>query len=649
MEVKTPIWQPREGRIRNANMTRFISLVNERYEKNLSSYEELYNWSIKSLADFWRLVWEFGEIRASRPYDEVMSQEKHIIDTRWFSGARLNFAENMLRYRDNKAALVFRGETGKKAEISYSDLYKNVARLANALRDIGIKPGDRIAGFMPNMIETVVAMLASTGIGAIWSSCSPEFGTKAVIDRFGQTEPKVLFTADGYYYNGKIFYCLEKVAVITKELPSIQRVAVVPFIESNPKIDNIDKSVHYSDFLSRQEEITFEQLPPDHPLYIMYTSGTTGLPKCIVQGAAGILINHLKELKLHADVKREDVVFYFTTCGWMMWNWLISSLALGATILLFDGSPFYPDAGVLWQLIEDEGITVFGTSARYIAEIEKRGLKPGKKYNLNKLKTVLSTGSPLAQESFEFVYRDIKEDLLLSSISGGTDINGCFISGNPVGPVYSGECQCLGLGMKVEAFDSEGNSVIGHKGELVCTNPVPSMPLCFWNDEDKRKYWSTYFDKYPNVWTHGDYIEITPTGIIIYGRSDTALNPGGVRIGTAEIYRQVDIFEEIEDSVVVGQNWQNDVRIVLFVKLKKGVKLTEDLIGNIKSTIRKNTTPRHVPAKVIAVDDIPYTMNMKKVEIAVRNVINDEPVTNVDALVNPQSLEHYKNLEELQS
>lgn len=650
--MKLPLWEPSAERKKNASMTRFIGLVNERYGKNFDSYDELYDWSINNLADFWASVWEFGEVKASKAYDTIMTPAKRMMDTKWFQGARLNLAENLLRYRDNRTALIFKSEALETArKITYAQLYEQVARLAKSLRELGVKAGDRVAGFMPNIMETVIAMLASTSIGAIWSSCSPDFGIKGVLDRFGQTEPKVLFTADGYFYNGKTFDSLERVAGILKELPSIQKVVVVPYVEKKPDISQVPNSIHYKDLLSKEAglEIQFEQLPSDHPLYIMFTSGTTGLPKCIVQGAAGILAVHLKELKLHTDVKPEDIIFYFTTTSWMMWTWLVSSLALGATVVLYDGSPFYPDPGALWKLVQDEKITIFGTSARYLAELEKRGVKPGKEYDLGSLKTVLSTGSPLSMESFEFVYRDIKQDVLLSSISGGTDINGCFLMGNPIGPVYAGELQVRSLGVNLQAFDPQGKPVVNQKGELIVTTPYPSMPLYFWNDPNKEKYQSAYFDVYPNVWTHGDYIEITDTGIIIYGRSDTVLKPGGVRIGTAEIYRQVETLDEVADSIVVGQDWEGDVRVILFVKLAKGVELTEDVVNKIKTTIRKNTTPRHVPAKIIAVDGIPYTINMKKVEKAVRNVIHNEPVPNIDALANPESLELYKNLKELQS
>ena len=650
--MKTPIWQPSEERKRNTNMTGFMGFVSKRYGKGLRSYDELYDWSVTSAADFWASAWDYVEIKASEPCDTVIVPAEHMMYTGWFQGARLNFAENLLRYRDHRTALVSKGEAREAIRITYAELYDSVARLARSLRQMGIKHGDRVAGFMPNMIETVVAMLASTSIGAVWSSCSPDFGIKGVLDRFRQVEPRVLFTANGYSYNGKAFDSLERVADILRELPSVERVVVVPYTEERADISRVPNSIHYEDFLSRESglEITFEQLPFDHPLYIMYTSGTTGLPKCMVQGVGGVLLNQLKELKLHTDVRREDTIFYFTTCGWMMWNWLVCSLGLGATVVLFDGSPFYPDAGALWELAQEEKMTIFGASARYLGEIENRGVKPGTEYDLGHLKTLLSTGSPLPAESFEFVYRDIKSDVLLSSISGGTDINGCFLAGNPIGPVYTGELQCRCLGMNVQAFDPEGNPVVGQKGELVCTAPAPSMPVRFWNDEGNEKYRNAYFNVYPNVWTHGDYIEITERGgAIIYGRSDAVLNPGGVRIGTAEIYRQVEGLDEVEDSVVVGQRWENDTRIVLFVKLADGLSLTEDLIKKIRDTIRQNTTPRHVPARVIAVDDIPYTINMKKVEKAVVNVIHNEPVPNLDALANPESMEYYRDIEELKT
>ena len=645
------LWEPSEEQKKNANMTRFIDYVNKRHGQKFNSYDDLYDWSIKNITDFWATMWDFAEIKTSKDYDTVVNDLK-MPGAKWFVGAKLNFAENLLRYRDNKVALIFKGEGQEPVKMTYSELYDQVARLAKSLREEGIAKGDRIAGFMPNMIETVIAMLATTSIGAIWSSCSPDFGIKGVLDRFGQIEPKVIFTANGYFYNGKVLNSLDNVAGILKDLPSVKRVIVVPYTEKQPSISNIPNSVYYKDYLSKEAdlEIQFEQVSSDYPLYIMFTSGTTGLPKCMVQGTAGILINQLKELKLHTDVKREDTIFYFTTCGWMMWNWLICSLGLGATILLYDGSAFYPDADVLWELAQDEKITIFGTSAKYLAEVERRGLKPGEKYDLSSLKTILSTGSPLLIENYEFVYRYIKKDFLLASISGGSDINGCFAGGNPIGPVYAGELQCRCLGMKVEVFDSKGNSIIKQKGELVCTAPSPSMPLHFWNDENNQKYQNAYFNTYPGVWHHGDYAEVTENnGLIISGRSDATLNPGGVRIGTAEIYRQVEVFDEIADSLVIGQKWEDDIRVILFVKLAEEVELTEDLVKKIKAMIRQNASPRHVPAKIISVADIPYTINMKKVELAVWNVIHNQPVLNIDALSNPQSLELYKNLKELQT
>ncbi|HEX3036660.1 MAG TPA: acetoacetate--CoA ligase [Thermodesulfobacteriota bacterium] len=650
--MKEPLWRPSEERINNANMTRFVEYVNRKYSKQFSTYDELYQWSIENIPAFWELMWEFGEIKASHGYDTTVEDLNKMPGARWFIGARLNFAENLLRYRDNQTALVFKGETHEPRRITYAELYDSVARLARSLRDMGVTREDRVVGFMPNMIETVIAMLATTSIGAIWSSCSPDFGIKGVLDRFGQIKPKVIFTADGYLFKGKKFDSLRQIIGILKEIPSIEKVVVVPYTEDEPEINRVQNSILYQDFISKEDgpEIEFEQVPFEHPLYIMYSSGTTGLPKCMVQGVGGVLINHIKELKLHTDLKREDTIFYFTTCGWMMWNWLVSSLSLGATVVLYDGSPFHPDPGALWKLSEDEKITIFGTSARYIAAIENEGVKPGRDHDLSRLRTILSTGSPLAVESFYYVYRDIKKDVQLSSISGGTDLNGCFALGNPIGPVYAGELQCRGLGMNVHAFDPDGKSVINQKGELVCISPFPSMPIYFWNDPDNEKYLKAYFDKYPNVWAHGDYIEITDTGgVIIYGRSDATLNPGGVRIGTAEIYRQVEVLPEIADSVVVGQNWKDDVRVILFVKLAEGVELTEELENKIRKTIRENASPRHVPAKIIGVKDIPYTINMKKVELAVRNVIHGEPVQNKDALANPESLELYKNIPELQT
>jgi acetoacetyl-CoA synthetase len=645
------LWQPSEERIKSTNMYRFMNLINEKYSQNFNEYESLYEWSIQNIPDFWATMWDFAEIKASHPYTEVVDDLTTMPGAKWFSGAQLNFAENLLRYRDDQVALIFKGEALESIKMTYAELYDEVARVAKALKDAGVQVGDRVGGFMPNMPETVIAMLASTSIGAVWSSCSPDFGIKGVLDRFGQIRPKILFTANGYFFKGNRFDSLERVTDILKDLPSIEKVVVVPYTGKDPDISMVPHAINYNHFKSADTnlEIEFEQLPSDHPLYIMFTSGTTGLPKCMVQSAGGVLIHHMKELMLHTDLKREDTIFYFTTCGWMMWNWLVSSLAVGATLVLFDGNPFHPDPGALWKMAQDEKITIFGTSAGYIAALQNAGVKPVTEYDLSPLRAVLSTGSPLSVESFEFIYRDVKQDIQLASIAGGSDINGCFAAGNPMGPVYAGELQCRCLAMRVEAFDENGKPIINQQGELVCTAPSPSMPICFWDDPDNKKYLSAYFDVYPNVWRHGDFVEINDRGgVVMLGRSDATLNPGGVRIGTAEIYRLVESMEEIEDSLVVGQDWEGDVRVILFVKMAEAMELTEELLAKIKQTLRTNASPRHVPAIIIAVPDVPYTLNMKKVELAVKKVIQGEEVLNRDALGNPEALDYYTNLKELQ-
>jgi acetoacetyl-CoA synthetase len=645
------LWTPSDERIKGTNMYRFMNFINEKYNKKISEYKHLYEWSIENIPDFWVSLWEFADIKASKQFDQVIDDLNKMPGAKWFSGARLNFAENLLHYRDDQIALIFKGEEQESTSITYAQLYDEVARIAKSLKEAGVQVGDRVVGFMPNMPETIIAMLAATSLGATWSSCSPDFGIKGVLDRFGQIQPKVLFTANGYSFKGKHIDSLERISNILKELPSIVKLVVVPYTEQHPDIKGIPNAILYKDFRSSESnlEIEFEQLPFNHPLYIMYSSGTTGLPKCMVQSAGGILIHHLKELMLHSDLKREDTIFYFTTCGWMMWNWLVSSLAVGATLVLFDGNPFHPVPGALWKMAQDEKVTIFGTSAGYLAALQNAGVKPGEEYDLRPLKALLSTGSPLSIESFEYVYREIKEDIQMASIAGGTDLNGCFALGNPMGSVYAGELQCRGLGMKVMAFDENGKPINNQQGELVCAAPFPSMPIYFWNDPDFEKYHSAYFDVYPAIWRHGDYIIITDRGgVVMYGRSDATLNPGGVRIGTAEIYRQMDQIEEIEDSVVVSQNWKNDVRVILFVKMAEGYELSENLKNKIKNTIRTNASPRHVPAKILAVKDVPYTLNMKKVEIAVRKVIHNQPVLNKDALKNPEALDYYANLKELQ-
>ena len=644
------LWKPSEKQKSEANLTRFLQFVNQRHGTDFQDFDALWEWSVDAIGDFWGALWDFLGIRHSRGYDEVVDDPTRMPGARWFSGAELNFAENLLRFRDDRIALVFQGEGRDPVRWTYRELYEQVSRLAASLESAGVKVGDRVAGFMPNMAETVIAMLAAASLGAVWSSCSPDFGVKGVLDRFGQIEPKVLFTADGYHYGGKTFDCLEKVSAIVAELPATEKVVVVPYRDARPDIGAVPRSVHWGEFLAGEDRPTlaYAQLPFAHPLYVMYSSGTTGKPKCMVQSAGGILLNQLKEHVLHVDLKRSDTIFYFTTCGWMMWNWLACALGVGATIVLYDGSPFYPDPEALWRLAESEGITVFGTSARYIAALEQAGARPGSHFDLGKLRAVLSTGSPLPVEGFLYAYREIKESFQLASISGGTDINGCFAGGNPIGPVYAGQLQCRQLGMKVKAYDENGNSVVEQLGELVCEASAPSMPITFWNDPDGEKYRKAYFEKFPGVWCHGDFIRITEqNGVVIYGRSDATLNPGGVRIGTADIYSVVETLPEVEDSLVVGQDWKNDVRVILFVKMREGEALSEDLKGRIRKAIRENTTPRHVPAKVLAVEDIPYTRNMKKVELAVRNVIHGKPVTNKEALVNPASLSLYEDMEEL--
>jgi len=651
--MRKPLWVPPEERIKQSNVTRFISFVNRKHGLGIASYDQLYRWSIENIPDFWAAMWEFGEIKASHGYEVVVDGLSKFPGAKWFIGSRLNFAENLLRYKDGHVAFIFRGETRKSARMTYAELCDSVARLAKPLREMGVTPGDRVAAYMPNILETAVAMLAATSIGAIWSSCGTELGPGAVLDRLGQIDPKVLFTVDGYPYKGKTFNILPNIEKLAKGIPSLEKIVVVPYMEEKPDIGYIPNSVHYNDLISqeRQTEIRFKQLPFDHPVYIMFSSGTTGKPKCMVQGAGGVLINQLKELILHTDLKREDRIFYITSPSWMMWNWLLSSLAVGATVVLYDGNPNYPDWSAMWSLVQDEKISIFGCSASYINYLRSVGAKPGRVYDLSSLREISQTGSPLSSEGFEYVYREIKEDLHFNSISGGTDINGCFAAGTPIQPVYAGELQGPALGMKVKAYNEMGDSVIDQEAELVCEAPSPSMPLYFWNDPDGEKYRDAYFSVYPNVWRHGDWIimDSDTGGITFLGRSDFTLKPSGVRIGPAEIYSVAEKFEEIADSMVVGQDWKGDQRIILFVKLAPRFQLTEDLENRIKRALREEASPRHVPALIIEAPDIPYTFNMKKVESAVSNIIHGKPVTNRDALINPESLDFYeKILPELQ-
>ena len=653
----TPLWQPSPERAAQANLTAFMRGVNARYGTRFTDYDALYRWSIEQPEAFWTSVWDFCDIKAAHRGERVLVDGDKMPGARWFPDARLNFAENLLRRRDDTDALVFWGENRVKRRLSHAELYRQVAALAAALRARGVRPGDRVAAYLPNMPETIVAMLATASLGAIFSSSSPDFGVQGVLDRFGQIEPRILFAVDGYYYRGKAMDCLPKVAEIARLLPSVERTVVVPYVSERLDLADVRGGIAYADFVApyaHETEIHFEPFPFDQPLYILYSSGTTGVPKCIVHGAGGVLLQHAKEHRLHCDIKPGDRLFYFTTCGWMMWNWLASGLAAGATLLLYDGSPFLDDGGaILFDYADAEGMTHFGTSAKYIDAIAKAGLAPARTHRLERLRTMLSTGSPLSPEGFDYVYANVKRDLCLSSISGGTDLISCFVLGNPLLPVYRGEIQCRGLGMAVDVYDDDGRPLRGEKGELVCTRPFPTMPLGFWNDPDGSKYRAAYYERFPNVWCHGDYVELTPHGgMIIYGRSDATLNPGGVRIGTAEIYRQVEKLPEVVESLVIGQEWPpgsfGDVRIVLFVRLRDGLTLDEALIAKIKQTIRENTTPRHVPAKIVQVPDIPRTKSNKIVELAVRNVVHGRPVKNVEALANPEALEYFRNRPELQ-
>ncbi len=648
------MWQPSAAQVESANLTAFMRRVAQNGGSACTDYASLYDWSIRETAAFWQAVWDFCGVIGDRGSDRVLANPAQMPGARWFPEARLNYAENLLRQGGNDTAIVFRGENQVRSRISFNELRHEVSRLAQALRAAGIRPGDRVAGYMPNMPGTVIAMLATASIGATWSSCSPDFGVQGVIDRFGQIAPRILFAADGYFYNRHTIDNLPRLREIMAQLPAVEKLVIVPYTSGAPDLSGLPMAVSVHDFMAPfgARPLEFERLPFDHPLFIMYSSGTTGVPKCIVHGAGGTLLQHLKEHVLHTDIRRGDRLFYFTTCGWMMWNWLVSGLAAGATLLLYDGSPFVSRGNVLWDYAAEEKMTVFGTSAKYIDALAKLRLEPGRSHDLSALRALLSTGSPLAPESFDYVYSSIKSDLLLASISGGTDIISCFALGCPILPVWRGELQCRGLGMKVEVWNEDGKPVRGEKGELVCTAPFPSMPTGFWNDADGAKYRAAYFERYPGIWHHGDYVELTAhDGLMIFGRSDAVLNPGGVRIGTAEIYRQVERLDEVLESLAIGQDWPpqqpNDVRVVLFVRLRDGLSLDHALAERIKNQIRDNTTPRHVPAAVVQVADIPRTKSGKIVELAVRNVVHNLPVKNVEALANPEALDHFRDRAEL--
>ncbi|HVA47935.1 MAG TPA: acetoacetate--CoA ligase [Pirellulales bacterium] len=643
------LWQPTADQIARSNMTAFMRFVADRGHPAMSDYPPLYQWSIDNPEAFWAAVWDFCGVVASRRFDSVVEDFDRMPGARWFNGARLNFAENLLRYRDDRPALVAVNDRGGRRELSYQQLALAVGRAARALRALGVAPGDRVVGYLPSIPETVISVLAAASVGAVWSNCSPDFGAQGVLDRFGQIDPKVLIAVDGYIETGRHVDLSPRIEQIRANIASLQHVVMIPNLD--PPVLNLDAlagAVAWDDFMSSAPAgpPTFEQLPPDHPFYILYSSGTTGRPKCIVHNTGGVLVKHLLEHILHGNLTRDDRMFYYTSAGWMMWNWLISTLAVGCTVVLYDGAPLAPKVDVLFDLAERERVTVFGTSPKYLSTVEKIHVEPIKTHDLSSLKVVLSTGAPLHGESFDYVYRAIKPDVRLSSIMGGTELCGFFLSDNPIGPVYRGELQCLTLGTKVEVFDEAGRSVVGKPGELVCTAPFPSMPLGFMNDPEA--YHRTYFSQFPGVWRHGDVAVLNERGgMVFYGRSDATLNPGGIRIGTAEIYRPVEAVPEVLESIVVGQDWEGDMRVVLFVKLREGLVLDNELRKRIRDEIRRSATVRHVPALVLQVADIPRTRSGKLVELAVRDVIHGRAVRNAEALINPEALELFKNRPEL--
>ncbi|MBV4508912.1 acetoacetate--CoA ligase [Pseudomonas sp. SWRI22] len=645
------LWQPSPERIANTRMDQFRRFINQRHGVQLDDYPALHQWSIDQRPDFWQAIVAFFDVQFRSPSSVTLIEDIEMPSAQWFPGATLNFAEHLLRRRDDHPAVVAVSEDGQREQLSYAQLAEQVAGLQKSLRAAGVGIGDRVAACMPNTWQTLVGMLATTSLGAIWSCSSPDFGTQGVIDRFGQIEPKVLITCAGYRYAGKRIDQSTKLNEILGRLPSLQQLIIVPYAKPEAQAGDYTTHAHvalWDDFYQAGGEPEFVAVPFDHPLYILYSSGTTGIPKCIIHGTGGVLLTHLKEHGLHADLNREDCLFYYTTCGWMMWNWLVSVLAIGATAVLYDGSPFHPGPERLIDLIDAEKISVFGTSPKFLATLEKSGLQPRLSHDLGSLKGLISTGSPLSPQSYDYVYREIKAELCLSSMSGGTDIVSCFVIGNPVLPVRRGEMQCKSLAMAIEVWDDQGRPLIGEKGELVCTRHFPAMPIGLWNDPQQQKLRASYFSQFPGVWAQGDYAEQRANGsLLIHGRSDAVLNPGGVRIGTAEIYRQVEKVPQVLESLAIGQHWQDDVRVVLFVRLDAGIELDEALQQQIRQVIRANTTPRHVPTKILAVTDIPRTISGKIVELAVRNVVHGEPVKNTDALANPQALEQFRDRAEL--
>ncbi|HMS44372.1 MAG TPA: acetoacetate--CoA ligase [Alphaproteobacteria bacterium] len=647
-----PLWQPSLKQISSTNLEIFREHVNKQHAKKLKNYNDLHHWSTENPGLFWQSLWHFCQVIGEMGPTAMSSGLYKMPGTRFFPEGRLNFAENLLRRQDQETAILYWSEDQIKTRLSYKKLYDRVVCLANVLKDYGVKPGDRVAAFIPNIPEAIIGVLAAASIGAVWSSCSPDFGSAGVVDRFSQIEPKVLLCADGYFYQGKTFDSLSKVQEFLPQLPTIEKIVVFSNTYTYTNLNHIPNAALFTDLEKKYfgATLVFERFPFNHPLYILFSSGTTGKPKCIIHGAGGTLLQHLKEHRLHSNLGKNDRLFYYTTCGWMMWNWMVSALASEASLLLYDGSPFHPKADILFDFISQYECTHFGTSAKYIDACSKANLKPSSTHHFPKLRMVLSTGSPLSPDGFKYVYQDIKNDVCLASISGGTDIVSCFVLGNPTAPVFEGEIQTAGLGMKVEIWNDLGQKVIGEKGELVCTAPFPSMPIGFWNDPDNQKYRQTYFDRFPNVWCHGDYAEETKHGgFIIYGRSDAVLKPGGVRIGTAEIYRQVEKCPEVQESIAIGQDWQNDVRVVLFVRLKQPFNLNEALQQKIRQIIRQNASPRHVPAKIIQVADIPRTRSGKIVELAVRDIVAGRTISNKEALANPEALELFRNLPELKT